>query len=287
MDNTSSNPLAKHFRQPKLFIKLPSNGAFYPQGTLEPTETMEFPVYAMTAKDEIMFKTPDALLNGQSTVSVIENCMPNIKKGWSIPSIDIDAILIAIRIATYGQMMDMEFTTPNTNSERAFQVDLTQLLDQITTQPYESVCVHNEFTFEVVPGNYKSFTDNALKTFEEQRLFRTIDNEDLSEIDKLSRFNESFNRLTEINIGTIFNNVKSITIGDETVVNPVHIREFLENADTGVYKAILKHVDEQRKKFQIKPFTITTTEEEQASGAPKTFELPFTFDQSNFFASGS
>lgn len=287
MDNTSSNPLAKHFRQPKLFIKLPSNGAFYPQGTLETTETMEFPVYAMTAKDEIMFKTPDALLNGQSTVSVIENCIPNIKKGWSIPSIDIDAILIAIRIATYGQTMDLEFTVPNTKLERAYEVDLTSLLDQISANSYDSICVHNEFQFEIAPGNYKAFTDNALKTFEEQRLFRTIENEDLSEIDKLARFNESFNRLTEINIGTIFNNVKSITIDGETVVNPVHIKEFLDNADTGVYKAILKHVDEQRKKFQIKPFEIRSSDEERAAGAPETFLIPFTFDQANFFASGS
>ncbi len=103
MNTTSSNPLAKHFRQPKLYVNLPSGGMFYPQGSLEPTETGEFPVYAMTAKDELMFKTPDALLNGQSTVSVIQSCIPNIKNAWHIPSIDIDAILVAIRMATYGE----------------------------------------------------------------------------------------------------------------------------------------------------------------------------------------
>ena len=29
--------------------------------------------------DEITFKTPDALLNGQATVDVIQSCIPNIK----------------------------------------------------------------------------------------------------------------------------------------------------------------------------------------------------------------
>lgn len=287
MDQVSQNPLSKHFRQPKLFLKLPSNGAFYPPGTLKPTENMEFPVYAMTAKDEIMFKTPDALLNGQSTVSVIQSCMPNIINGWMIPSIDIDAILIAIRIATYGDKMELEFKIPVINETRGYEVQLTPLLDTLTQNSYNSVCVHKDFTFEIVPGNYKTFTDNALKTFEEQRLFRTINNDQLSDSEKIQAFNESFGRLTEINISTIFSSVKSIKIDDETVTNPTYIKEFLENADSDVYHAILKHIDTQRQKFQVKPFKISTTEQDQQNGAPATLDVPFTFDQSNFFASGS
>jgi len=283
MDNMSQNPLAKHFRQPKLFIKLPSNGAFYPQGSLEPTENMEFPVYAMTAKDEIMFKTPDALLNGQSTVSVIENCMPNIKKGWMVPSIDIDAILIAIRIATYGDKMDMEFNIPNINETRSFELSLTPLLDTIQGHEYNPICTYGDFTFEIVPGNYKTFTDSALKTFEEQRIFRAINDEELTDQQKLEMFNESFTRLTDLNISVIFNNVKSITVEGETVTNSQHIKEFLDNADTNVYKAILEHVEKERQKFQVKPFEIPTNEEDRASGAPESITVPFTFDQSNFF----
>ena len=98
-----SNPLQKYFRQPKLYISLPSKGAFYPIGALEMPENKEVPVYAMTAKDELVFKTPDALLNGQATVEVIKSCIPAIKDPWNIPSIDLDTILVAIRMATYGE----------------------------------------------------------------------------------------------------------------------------------------------------------------------------------------
>lgn len=280
----SHNPLSKHFRQPKLFIRLPSNGAYYPEGSLEPTENMEFPVYAMTAKDEIMFKTPDALLNGQSTVSVIQSCMPNIKNAWHVPSIDVDAILIAIRIATYGDKMDLEFKIPVTQEERGFEIQLTPLLDSITQHSYNPVCTYGDFVFELVPGNYKTFTENALKTFEEQRLFRAINDDQLTDAQKLELFNESFTRLTEINIGNIFSNVRSVTVGgDDPVTNTGFIKEFLENADTGVYKALLTHMEEERKKFQIKPFEITTMPEDRERGAPASFTVPFTFDQANFF----
>lgn len=284
MENVSNNPLQKHFRQPKLFIRLPSGGSYYPDGTFENNENMEFPIYPMTAKDEIMFKTPDALLNGQSIVSVIENCVPNIKSGWMVPSIDIDAILVAIRIATYGDKMDLEFKIPNTNEERTFEIKLTPLLDTLTGQTYDSIVEYENLTFEIVPGNYKTFTDQSLKTFEEQRLFATVNDDEISDSDKLKIFNESFGRLTDINLNSIFDQVKSITVaGEQTVVNPSHIKEFLENASTQVYKALLDHIDIQRKKFQIKPFEITTTEEDRENGAPESFTVPFTFDQANFF----
>jgi hypothetical protein len=62
---------------------------------------------SMTTKDEITLKTPDALLNGQGVVNVIESCCPAIKDAWAMPSIDVDATLIAIRIASYGNQMDL------------------------------------------------------------------------------------------------------------------------------------------------------------------------------------
>ena len=277
----------KHFRQPKLYIDLPSKGLFYPQGTLELTEDGKVAVYAMTAKDEIMIKTPDALLNGQSTVSVIENCVPGIKNGWVVPNIDLDALLTAIRIATYGEMLSMEFTIPGTTEERAFETNLVELLDELVQGEYETSYTHDEFTIETAPMTYKQFTDVALKTFEEQRIIRIVDDNDMSESEKIQKFNETFKRLTDININNVYNSVKSIKIGDQTVTDKRHLDEFLQNAPVDVYKSILDHIDAQRTKFTVKPRKIITSEEDRAAGAPDTIEVPINFDASNFFALGS
>jgi hypothetical protein len=287
MTEIKPNPLMKHFRQPKLYIDLPSKGLFYPQGTLELTEDGKVAVYAMTAKDEIMIKTPDALLNGQSTVSVIENCVPGIKNGWVVPNIDLDALLTAIRIATYGEMLSMEFTIPGTTEERAFETNLVELLDELVQGEYETSYTHNEFTIETAPMTYKQFTDVALKTFEEQRIIRIVDDNDMSESEKIQKFNETFKRLTDININNVYNSVKSIKIGDQTVTDKQHLDEFLQNAPVDVYKSILDHIDAQRTKFTVKPRKIITSEEDRAAGAPDTIEVPINFDASNFFALGS
>ena len=98
---TNTNPLKKYYRQVKQFVKLPSGYKFYPEGAIEVPESGEVAVYPMTAKDEMLLKTPDALLNGEATVAVIQSCIPAIKNAWVMPSIDCDAALMTIRMATY------------------------------------------------------------------------------------------------------------------------------------------------------------------------------------------
>ena len=284
----SFNPLSKHFRQPKIYINLPSGGNFYPAGSIDITENGEYPVYAMTAKDELKFKTPDALLNGQATVDVIQSCMPNIKNAWDIPSIDIDAILIAIRIATYSDKMEIKTRIPNTEIERSYDIDLRMLLDNLRAGVFENVLNKNGFRIEIAPLSYKYFTETALKTFEEQRMFRTLNNDSISEAEKIKQFNESFNRITELNIDIVTRSVVSVQYEDEPVVTQQsYIQEFFANIESDTFQALIQHVEEQRDKFKIKPLEVETVEEDRAAGGPDRFKLPISFDQSNFFAKGS
>ncbi|MFZ9751439.1 MAG: hypothetical protein ACO3CN_04985, partial [Candidatus Nanopelagicales bacterium] len=58
---SNTNPLARYFRKPAIYIRLPSNGEYWPTGSIEMPENRELPVYPMTAADEITYRTPDAL----------------------------------------------------------------------------------------------------------------------------------------------------------------------------------------------------------------------------------
>jgi hypothetical protein len=282
---TNNNPLAKHFRHPKLFIRLPSQGNFYRTGSLEKTVNNEYPVLAMTAKDELMIKTPDALLNGQSTVSVIQSCVPNIKDAWSIPSVDVDAILIAIRIATYGEKLEIETEIPNINIKRAYEVDLRRLLDQLNSVEYDNIVHVGDFKIEIAPTTYKEFTDVSLKSFEEQRIFKLLDNNELSELEKIIKFNESFSRLTDLNISVISKSIVAVQHqDDDPVADKSFISEFINNCDKEIFQAVIEHIDAQKKKFAIKPMEVNTAPEDVAAGAPEKFLVPISFDQSNFFA---
>lgn len=247
------------------------------------TETGEFPVFAMTAKDELSMKTPDALLNGQATVDTIQSCIPNIKNAWAMPSIDLDAVLTAIRIASMGETMDMTITVPNTNLEHTYTVDLRRVLDTFQEITYENVVYVNDMAIHLKPLSYKTFTQNAIKSFEEQRIFSIVNDENMSDEQKVEMFSKSFSKLTSMTVNVVAQGIEKIVVEDQTVVNPLHIQEFINNADTKFYNAIMDHMETQKKKFEIQPLQIESTEEQLAAGAPKQFDLPVVLDASNFF----
>jgi hypothetical protein len=279
-----TNPLSKYFRQPKIYLKLPSRGKYYPINTLIQTDSGELPVYAMTAKDELMMKIPDALINGESTVEVIKSCIPNLKDPWKMPSIDTDAILIAIRISTFGEMMEITSKVPVIGEERTFQIDLRNFLDQLVNFEYEPfVQIDENLTIQVRPLTYKEFTDNALKTFEEQRIFRLVTDDTIPDDKKLQAFTNSFKKLTNLTIDMIVNSVECIDTPDGKVHDKKFIRDFFNNADKDIFNKLMKHLELLKEKTTIKPLKVKSTQEDIERGVPEEYEIPITFDQSNFF----
>jgi hypothetical protein len=280
----NQNPLKKYFRQPKLYIRLPSSGNYYPASALEKTESGEYPVYAMTARDELVMKTPDALLNGQATVDVIQSCMPNIKNAWMIPSIDIDAVLIAIRLATYGEMLEMNVTIPGINDTRTFQMDLRIVLDTLLGAAYDpEVQINKELVAYLRPLNYKEFTQTAIKTLEEQKVFSVVNDDTIDDQKKIEMFNISLKKLTDINVDMVSRSVVKISTPDGDVSDPKFIKEFIDNADKDFFKSIMDHLEIQKKMFSIADQKIITTEEDRAAGAPDEVLVPISLDASNFF----
>lgn len=284
INQQGSNPLQKYFRQPKLYITLPSKGKFYPNGAYESTESGELPVFSMTAKDELTFKTPDALLNGQATVDVIQSCIPNIKNAWMMPSIDLDACLIAIRMATYGEEMGITIKKPVTGEEEEMNVDLRTIMDNFADAEYTDTVHVGDMIVSLRPLTYKEFTKNALKTFEEQRIFNIVNDESIEDEAKLQAFTNSFVKLTELTVGMISTGIVSIQIGEDVVDNRKHIDDFIANADKQFFNSITEHLNSQKEMFAIKPMTVTSSPEDIKNGVPATYEVPITFDQSNFFA---
>ena len=282
-NTTAANPLQKYFRQPKIYLSLPSKGQYYPSGSIDLIENNEYPVHAMTAKDEMIIKTPDALLNGQATVDIIQSCIPNIKNAWLMPSLDVDAALVAIRIATYGEMMTLTTTTPVTSEEKDFELDLKVILERLINASYTDTCQVGDLSIKLKPLNYREFTTVNLKSFEEQRIFTLVNDDSLTEEQKLAQFQNSFKKLTDLTVDSLKLSIESIQLGDEVVTQPEFISEFIDNADRETFEAIKGHLELQKDNFEIKPMIVDATPEDIANGVPETYEIPIAFDQTNFF----
>lgn len=280
----NSNPLNKYFRQPALYISLPS-GVNYPPHVVTPPQTGELGVMPMTAKDEIRFKTPDALMNGQGVVDVIHSCCPEIKDAWQIKSYDLDSILIAIRIATYGETMEINFSVPGINETAAHTVNLPAILEQIKSAKIEdSFTLQDGLKIGIRPLTYKDMTATSMQTFQQQKMYNAIQDSQMAEQEKAKRFNDAFAKLTELNSSILLKNIADITMTDGTVVSdPAQIKEFVDNANATIIKEIEKKMMALRSQGAVKPLKMKATEEQIKKGAPVTYEVPVTFDTSNFF----
>ena len=145
-----SNPLSNYFRKPEIYVKLPSQGRWYPPNTLQMNDQGEVGVMPMTARDELIIRTPDALLNGQATVDVIKSCVPDIKDPWQMPAMDLDSILLGLRIASYGE--NVEFTTSNSGIIQEIKVNLPQLMTMVGSGGYnDTVTISNGLTIITKP----------------------------------------------------------------------------------------------------------------------------------------
>lgn len=277
------NPLASLMRQPKISIKLPSKGKFWAAGSLDMSPNSEYAVYSMTARDELLLKTPDALMNGQAVVDVIQNCIPAIKNAWEIPSIDLDVVLIAIRLATYGEMMETSITIGE--EEMNYNVDLRQLLDTLyeTITWEERINVGTELALYIRPVNYHTISKTSIENFETQKLMNLVNNSELSEEQKVDTFRDSFKKLTDITVGIINNSVYRIESSAGTTEIPEDISEFMENCDKNVYDAVKNRLDSLRKTNSLKPIKVRATQEMINNGSEEELEVPLTFDPANFF----
>ena len=284
-----TNPLSKYMRQPKIYIRLPSQGQYWPAGSLNKTETGEYAVYSMTAKDELMLKVPDALLNGQAVVDVIQNCVPDIKNAWHVPAIDLDVLLVAIRIATYGEKMKTPINfegSEDSDIDLEYSVDLRSVLDtlmnQITWNPI--VPINEEMTMYIRPMPYSQQTKLGLQVFETQKLISIANSETMSDDDKLKVFKESFGKLTTITIDLAGDAIYKIDTIEGTVDNPQHIKEFVQNMDKEMFNKIQNHMEQLKEQNSIKPIVVPVTEDMKAKGVKTdTLEIPLSFDVSSFF----
>lgn len=273
------NPLAKHFRQPAIYLKLPSKGKFYAEGSIELSVTGEIPVYPMTVKDELTLKTPDALMNGEGMVNVIKSCCPNIKNPRAIPAPDLDAIFIAIRLASYGQGMDITTTCPHCDHHNENTINLDSLLNGLNPCDYTDTIQVDGLEVSFKPQVYNDINTANLVNFEQKKLISNIVYADLPDEEKKKLFDESFAKITDLNVSMVISSIASINTESESVTDYAQIKEFLDNCSRQSYKAIKDKIEELNKQNAVAPVTLQCDNEE----CQKTYTAPLTFDQSNFF----
>jgi hypothetical protein len=274
-----TNPLQKYFRQPKLYISLPSKGMFYAEGALV-GDPNNFPILAMTGMDEILMKTPDALLNGEATVKIIESCCPYIKNAWSIPSIDLDSILIGIRIATYGDTLTLDNNCSQCGTENTYDVDLKTITDYFSNCKLNYNLRLDPISIVFKPLSYKELTEESLISFSLRR--QVFQAAELTDVDAQQKvLEEAYSKLADLKANVVIKRIDSVQTIENVVEDTNFISEWIQNTDNSVFDTITKFLDDDQNVWNIPKFHAKCTSCEHVD------DVSINLDQSSFFVQAS
>lgn len=277
----TDNPLRKYFRQPAIYLRLPSGGQHWPPGSLNMPPNGELPIYPMTAVDEITSRTPDALFNGSAVVDIIRSCVPNILNPWAAPASDITALLVAVRLASYGHALEIGTKCSSCNEENDFEVDLRVVLDGLRSGDYNTPLQSGDLTIYFTPMNYQQINENNRVQFEDQKTIQSLVTSDINEEEKINLLTNAYKKITELTIASVKNSISMIKTTDSIVNEPVFIEEFLRNCNKELFEAIRDRAIELRENSDFKPLKIT------CPSCQHNFEQPFTLDLTSFFGTAS
>jgi hypothetical protein len=159
---------------------------------------------------------------------------------------------------------------------------MDKLQYQITWDPI--IPISDELTIFVKPLNYKQISAAAIKSFETQKIMQVVNNDKLSEEEKIKLFRESFKTLSDSTLGTISDSIVKIESANGSTQDTAFIKEFVNNIDKELFNKIQTHLETLQSANTIKPLSVAVTAEMKEKGVTDdNIEIPITFDPSTFF----
>lgn len=238
----ANNPLSQFFRQIKFYMKLPSGTSYYTSDVVEFNHVGEIGVMPMTGQDELTLKNPDALLNGEALISVIQSCAPAVKDPKKLLINDIDAIITAIRAASYGDNIESSIVCPACDHENTFKVNVQYALESMSFLDAEYVInLDSGLSLYIAPYKFTESMKALHAQFEQNKLAKIMES-DVTEEEKRIQLGITFKILAKTNFDLICSSVVKIVNESAgiNVTNPEHITEFVRNTDSATSTAIEK-----------------------------------------------
>ena len=276
-----SNPLQQYFRTPKLYVKLPTLGNYNSSDDIEMSDNYEVGVFPLTAIDQLMLRTPDALLNGQSLYTIIQSCVPSIKNVKKLTQPDINSIIVGIKVASNGAMFDFKCNCPSCQVENEVQINLTHYLDTADTLPdKKTIELDNDLLIYVKPYNFEQRNIQMINEFEESKALKLMDEKlDVDDTSKMIEISEHVNNIAQRTFDVVAQSLVKIEIKGqkEPVTDRTYLTEFLKGISKSQADIIINAIKE------LNETGIARTTDVVCQSCSYEWKQPIDFDPTSFF----
>lgn len=242
----TTNPLQRYFRRPALWVKLPTLGKWYSDDDVVTNENQEVQVFGITAIDEIMLNTPDALFNGYALESVIKSCVPEIKQPKLLCQPDLEAIFVGIKSATNNGKFDITSVCPKCKHDNTFEIQCNHILDSMTYIEDSDTCIDIDGNMRVYVKPYDLTMRNIIvqRQLEERKVLDDVEKDAAlnNNMVRASAYAKSIEKLSRLTFKLVADSVTKIEILDNpitVVTDKEHISEWLVNVNKNISDAII------------------------------------------------
>ena len=239
-----TNPLIQAYRKPNMYVTLPSGGRFYKDKPKLSADN-ELAVYAMTARDELITKTPDALFNGEATVSLIKSCCPDIKDPNNMPVSDLLVILVGIRQASFGKDIDVDVKCPKCEHQNQLTLDASAMLSNTKSTSSDQECmIQDDIKVTCNPYTLHDRTTLQVQQIKQQKMIASLADAKLDDKARQELFGKTFVEIAELTVALITNSISSVNANGEVISDKEMIKEWLQSITKGDYDKIKNKVEE-------------------------------------------
>lgn len=270
-----NNPLSDFYREKSIFVKLPTGGKWYKQKP-KLTPDGEIGVMPMTMKDEMLFKIPDSLYNGESLYEVLKSIVPDIADPYEISIPDVDVILLASRAVSTDTELPIDARCPHCGEITSYSINIPMILSRIKPITSDAEIEIKNLIIRLRPNTLASVTASSMQGVESARLVAAVGSDPNANTKDLLQ--KSLEKATASGIGVLADSIESITMPNGTVVtDQTHIMQWVANSDATTTNVIKKLSMDLNKNGIQNEFPFSCSNEECAKEFVSSVEFNPTF----------
>lgn len=240
---------------PDVAISLPTMGAFYPQGeVLKPgINPAEISIRPLSILDESSFRDPLMMISGHAIAKMVRRVCPEIDDPGQLAELDVQAILIACRLASYGSSLKLEHVCSKCQNKSTLMVDLNEHL--LRYRPYTAdelmlFDVDIDATGQKVrlrPMIYQDAVDmvmNAFKSNIQAEQYNQSHGEDNTLTDEfIEAYHRQFEEGIKTNLAAICSSIYTVTTkSGKIVMDRQSIEEWILRLSPDLIKPITERI---------------------------------------------
>lgn len=306
MEHPNVNPLIADFagKVGSILVELPTAGAFYGPGMFLPgTDPTKLAIMPISVVDEINFKDPFKIVSGMAVLEMLSK-VAKILRPSELCKIDVDLILIAARVASYGSKLDVTVRCQNMMAVKSdadgnellgpcgesvdLKIDLNRIISQFqnvgTVEQWQTT-LPNKQIVQLMPMPYTSVVRGMMEVANQAKEAKQLElqhkDKDIYEVSKLHE--STMDKAAQLQVLLMIDSIASVRTTTGTVVSDKRqIAEWLRTVPVQWILSISDMLNEKTK--LLEGYGMTSYKCPSCSFKN---ELPVNMDMTSFFSVGS